>query len=327
MVGSEPASAVRDLLEEAKHTLLVCHFNPDGDAAGSLLGLSAALRERFPKMSVTAVCRDPIPPPFHFLEGALSVLPDCDAEDIDLVVFLDSAEPKLTDFADLHPEWYDGSLPNLNVDHHPTNTRYARVNIVEASACSTAQILVALLDRLGWTLSHSAATCLLTGVFTDTGSLMHSNTTGEVYRTVARLLRAGAAHQRIVQNVFRTTKLSTLRLWGRVLEKIAITEEGGAVSAVTEQDFRTTGADFSELTGAIDYLNAVPGMRFSLILSERGGKVKGSLRTLRDDVDVSSMAQALSGGGHRRAAGFAVPGKLTSEVRWKVVPEEKDPKN
>ncbi len=93
----------------------------------------------------------------------------------------------------------------------------------------------------------------------------------------------------------------------------------GAGAAVTEGDFRATGADYSELTGAIDYVNAIPGMKFSLILSEKGGKVKGSLRTLRDDVDVSEMAGKFSGGGHKKAAGFALSGKLQPEVRWKVV--------
>jgi phosphoesterase RecJ-like protein len=93
---------------------------------------------------------------------------------------------------------------------------------------------------------------------------------------------------------------------------------------VTEGDFRASGADYSELTGAIDYVNAVPGMRFSLILSEREGTVKGSLRTLRDDVDVSAMAAKFSGGGHKRAAGFALPGKLTPEIRWKVEQTEEE---
>ena len=160
---------------------------------------------------------------------------------------------------------------------------------------------------------------MVTGVYTDTGGLLHSNTKPDVYRTVARLLRAGARRQMIVTSVFRTAKLSTLKLWGRVLEKIAVTEEGGAISAVTEGDFRATGADYAELTGAIDYVNAVPGMRFSLVLSERDGKVKGSLRTLRDDVDVSAMAGRFSGGGHKKAAGFALDGKLKPELRWKVV--------
>lgn len=97
-----------------------------------------------------------------------------------------------------------------------------------------------------------------------------------------------------------------------------MSEEGGAISALTEGDFRATGAEYSELTGAIDYVNAVPGMKFSLVLAERAGKVKGSIRTLRDDVDVSSMAAKFQGGGHRKAAGFAVDGKLVPEVRWKV---------
>ena len=123
--------------------------------------------------------------------------------------------------------------------------------------------------------------------------------------------------------VFRTAKLSTLRLWGRVLEHITLTKEGGAISAITQGDFRATGAEYSELTGAIDYVNAVPGMRFSLILSERDGIVKGSLRTLRDDVDVAKMASKFSGGGHRKAAGFSVPGTLQPEVRWKVVEPSK----
>jgi phosphoesterase RecJ-like protein len=143
-----------------------------------------------------------------------------------------------------------------------------------------------------------------------------------VYRTVAELSRAGGRRQEVVTKVFRTAKLSTLKLWGRVLEKISVTEEGGAISAVTEGDFRATGADHSELTGAIDYVNAVPGMRFSLVLHERDGKVKGSIRTMREDVDVSAMAGKFQGGGHRKAAGFSLPGKLQPEVRWKVVDEK-----
>ncbi len=103
-----------------------------------------------------------------------------------------------------------------------------------------------------------------------------------------------------------------------MLENISLTDEGAAVSALTEGDFRASGADYSELTGAIDYVNAVPGMKFSLLLAERQGKVKGSLRTLRDDVDVSAMAAKFKGGGHRKAAGFALSGKLKPEVRWKV---------
>ncbi len=316
---AELASKAQTLLSSAKAIRCMCHRNPDGDAIGSLLGMGLLLEQAFPGKTVTLHCKDPVPEMFLFLPAAVRVQGAPVLEPGDAAVILDCGEAKLTEFHVTHPQLFDGSMPVLMLDHHPGNPLFGTVNILEPQAASTCEIVVMLADALHWAISSDAATCLLTGVYTDTGGLLHSNTTSEVYRTTARLLRAGARHQLLVTAIFRTAKLSTLKLWGRVLEKITVSEEGGAISAVTEGDFRATGADGSELTGAIDYVNAVPGMRFSLVLSERDGKVKGSLRTLRDDVDVAAMASKYQGGGHKKAAGFAVAGKLQPEVRWKVV--------
>ena len=330
MLTNTEAERAGELLRGARRIRCFCHRNPDGDALGAMLGMGRLLEEVLPDAQVSFHCVDPVPETFRFLPGALRIqvpplLPGQTGADVlgleDLCVFLDSAEPKLTELHESHPVFFDGTVRSINIDHHPTNTQFGTLNLVASDASSSCEVIVSLASLLGWSLSADVATCLLTGIFTDTGGLLHSNTSAQVYRTVAALLRAGARRQEVVTAVFRTAKLSTLRLWGRVLEKVTVTEEGGAISAVTEGDFRATGADYSELTGAIDYVNAVPGMRFSLILSERGGKVKGSLRTLREDVDVSKMAGTFSGGGHRKAAGFALPGKLRSEVRWKVVEE------
>ncbi len=322
-LGVQETSFAADLIAGASHVLCVCHRNPDGDALGSLLAIGLLLEQQFPEKTVTFHCKDPVPSLFHFLPGAFRVqsppvLPDPAQS---LFIFLDCAEPKLTEMHETLPQLFDGTYRSIVIDHHYRNPLFGTVNFVFPDAASTCEIIVTLAAAFGWRITADIATCLLTGVYTDTGGLLHSNTTANVYRTVAELLRHGARRQQIVTAVFRTAKLSTLRLWGRVLEKITLTEEGGAISAVTEGDFRATGADYSELTGAIDYVNAVPGMRFSLILSEKGGKVKGSLRTLRDDVDVSAMAGKFSGGGHKKAAGFALDGHLKPEVRWKVVPD------
>lgn len=318
-VGTDTVLQAKRLLEEAKAVRCLCHRNPDGDAIGSLVGIGLLLEQVYPQKTVTLHCKDPVPEMFRVLPGASRVAGPPVLQPGDAAVILDSAEPKLTDMHGSHPQLFDMSMPTLVIDHHPGNPRFGTVNVIDPESASTCEIIVALADALQWPLAGDVATALLTGVYTDTGGLLHSNTSARVYRTVARLLRAGARHQLMVTAVFRTAKLSTLRLWGRVLEKISLTEEGGAVSAVTEGDFRATGADGSELAGAIDYVNAVPGMRFSMVLSERDGKVKGSLRTLRDDVDVAAMAGKFQGGGHRKAAGFAVPGKLKPEMRWKVV--------
>lgn len=312
------------LFAEAKRILVICHRNPDGDAVGSLLGIGLLLEQQYPAVRVRFHCVDPAPETFHFLPGVQRMEGPPQTEPGDLLVFVDCAEPKLTQLHETHPQLFDGSIPSVMFDHHPGNPSFGTVNVLVPEASSTCEIIAQFADLLHWEIRPDIATCLLTGVYTDTGGLLHSNTTATVYRTVARLLRAGARQQLIVSAVFRTAKLSTLKLWGRVLEKISVTDEGGAISAVTEGDFRATGADYAELTGAIDYVNAVPGMRFSLVLSERAGTVKGSLRTLRDDVDVAAMAGKFQGGGHRRAAGFSLAGKLQPEVRWNVVKEGRD---
>lgn len=324
-IAASDAQAVEKLLADARRLLVVCHRGPDGDAIGSLTGMALLLEQRFPNVPVSMHCVDECPETFRYIAAAQRMQGPPEVRPGDAVVFVDCAEPKMTMMHLTHPQLFDGSVPTVNIDHHATNTNFARVNVVDVVAASACEIVVALADALKWQITSEMATSLLTGVYTDTGGMLHSNTTAEVYRTVARLLRAGARQQMIVTAVFRTASLSALKLWGRVLEKITVTEEGGAVSAVTEGDFRATGADYSDLGGAIDYVNAVPGMRFSMVLSERDGKVKGSMRTLRDDVDVAAMAGKLHGGGHRKAAGFSVDGKLKPEIRWKVVEEEAPP--
>lgn len=324
MLKRDAVQSSIDMLTGAARLLVVCHANPDGDAIGSLLGLGQLLEHAYPDKQVVLVCKDPAPETMQFLPGTERIVHDVLVQEGDAVVFVDSAEPKLTGLTESHSQLFAESMSSVNIDHHPTNTNFARHNHIDPNAASACEIIVEIADIAGWQLTPDIATCLMTGVYTDTGGLLHSNTTQQVYRTVARLLRAGARQQQIVKAVFRTAKLSTLKLWGRVMEKISITDEGGAVSAVTKGDFAATGAHYSELTGAIDYLNAVPGMRFSMILSERDGKVKGSIRTLRDDVDVAEMASAFDGGGHKKAAGFALPGKLKPEVRWKVVEESSE---
>ena len=324
-ISVQDTEKARTIFEKAQRILCLCHRNPDGDAIGAVLGMGMLLEQEFPEKPISFHCKDPAPDTFSVLPGVQRIKELPDLQRGDAIVFVDCAEPKQTDLHETHPQLFDKTYLTINIDHHPTNSEFADLNIIVPNAASSCEIIVELADILNWKINSDIATCLLTGVYTDTGGLLHSNTTAKVYRTVARLLRAGAKQQTIVTAIFRTAKLSTLKLWGRVLEKITLTQEGGAISALTQGDFRATGAHYSELTGAIDYVNAVPGMRFSLILSERDGIVKGSLRTLREDVDVAKMASKFSGGGHRKAAGFSVPGTLQPEVRWKVVEPSTDP--
>lgn len=308
---------VLEAINKAETILLISHKAPDGDTLGSALGLYHTLLQMDKKPTVA--CVDRPAPIFAFMPGIETVQEGISHIDYDLVFILDAGATHLTGVHELYPQLFDKSRGVVNIDHHPTNDFYGRYNIVMPTAPSTTMIIYQILTDLNLPLDRNTATCLLTGIYTDTGSFMHSNTDAEGLRMAARLLAKGANLRGISKDIFNTTKLSTMRLWGRVLRSIYHTPDGVTMSVVTQKDFDECGATYDEMTGVVDYVNSVPGSAYSVILTEKQGAVKGSLRTLSEDVDVSAIASVYGGGGHTKAAGFTVKGRLEKEIRWKVV--------
>ncbi|MBT4936402.1 hypothetical protein HON22_00640 [Candidatus Peregrinibacteria bacterium] len=310
---------IESIINNAQKLLLVAHKTPDGDTLGSATGWYEVLSDRG-KMCKIA-CVDKAPEPLSFLPHANEIIHDFNVHDFDAIIICDAAARDMAGFNDVHPELYNGStgIPVINIDHHGSNDEYGSVNLVRTEAASTTSLITQILINLNWKINSKAATCLLTGIYTDTGSFMHSNTDSFTLRMAAQLIARGANIRLIRKHIFKTTKISTLKLWGKVLQNMYKNEEGVTVSIVTDNDFEETGADFAELTGVIDYVNSVPNSNFSLMLTQKGGVVKGSMRTLNDDVDLAQIAGKFGGGGHKKAAGFSVPGKLKREIRWTVV--------
>jgi len=319
--SQETAKTVGKMIGDAQKIALISHRGPDGDTSGSGLALRIILQEL--GKDITNVCVDSIPTSFLFLPSVQHFQKDFVPEDFDLLITLDAAAKHQTGFHDTKPEIFSGDVPLINIDHHVSNDMFGVINLVDAKACSTTAVLWKLCEVMKWKVSPDAATCLLNGLMTDTGSFQHSNATSKCLRVGARLLAAGANLREIRKNVFHSTPVSTLRLWGEILERTDIDDDGVVISTVREEDFQKTGADPKDVGGAIDYLNMVPEARYSLLLTEREGKVKGSFRTQRDEVNVSDIAGNFGGGGHVKAAGFTVPGKLQVRRRFSIVPEEK----
>jgi len=161
----------------------------------------------------------------------------------------------------------------------------------------------------------------MTGIYTDTGGFMHQNTTPLTYQYAAELIKLGASPQHVAQNVFHKYDFRTLKLWGKVLQNLHVTADGAAIVGVEEKDYEALGCTRQDLAGVIDFINAMPEARYSVMLSEDGkGNVKASLRTRKDDVDVKALAEQYGGGGHVKASGFTIPGgRLEKEVKWKIV--------
>lgn len=307
-------------IKSAESILLVSHKGPDGDTIGSTLAMYDYLTSI--GKDVLPVCTDLIPEPFYFLPHIKAYEQDFAVEDFDLFIILDCGAHYMTNFHETHPQLFDKTLNVVNIDHHPSNDYFGTFNIIETKACSTTRIIYEMFKILNWEINRNIATCLLTGSFTDTGSFMHSNTKSSTLRAAGDLLSKGANLRNIRKHIFKTTPLSTLQLWGRVLKNIHVNDDGVTMTVLNQKDFDETKADYSELTGVIDYVNSVPGSDFSVMLTERDGTVKGSLRTLKSDIDVAAIASEFGGGGHKKAAGFTIPGRLEKEIRWKVVEEK-----
>lgn len=308
-----------DAIVAAKKIVLIVHSSPDGDALGAMLALYLTLT-RLGK-DVTPASIDGVPDVFQFLPGSEKVVRDFDPAAYDLVMTVDCGDLAQTKFDKIYPELFDGSVPGrtvIKLDHHPFARDFGDLKLVFTDACASCFITTRLFESLGIKIRPDVATCLLNGLYTDTGSFKHSNTAPDVLRMAADLLRLGANLPAISKRVFRTTPVAAMQLWGRILNSLRQNPSGVTLAVALKKDFEETGTTAEDMTGVVDWINSVPNSKFSLLLSERGNLIKGSLRTLRDDVNVAKIAAAFGGGGHVKAAGFAVPGSLERTEVWKI---------
>jgi bifunctional oligoribonuclease and PAP phosphatase NrnA len=198
----------------------------------------------------------------------------------------------------------------LNVDHHHDNSRFGDVNLVVDEASSTSEIVRDILGELGVGLTPEIAEALYVGLVTDTGRFQYTNTTPKALRLAAELVETGADVHGIFRHVYETVQFAKLKLLARALERAELFEGGGlVVSYLLKDDFAAVGAEEPYSEGIIDSLRAVEGSEMVALIREpprnEGPARRVSLRSSRDEVDVSAIAREVGGGGHRQAAGFS----------------------
>jgi phosphoesterase RecJ-like protein len=254
-----------------------------------------------------------------FLPQADSITCNLNTQDVDLIISLDASSIDQLGFPDQINKSIH-NVPTLVIDHHATNNGSGHINIIIPEAASTTLILYYLFNSIKPVKDQDIATCLLCGLYSDTGSFMHSNTSEESLNAAADLIINGARKKQIIKNLYKTKSLEQLYLWGKIFSEAVITQKEILVSAVKEIDYEKLNTDPQSLTGVIDYLNMVKDSKITALLTEDGnGKIKGSLRTKRDDVDLTEIAKNLGGGGHTKASGFTLTGHLKKEIHWKIV--------
>ncbi len=303
---------LQDIIDRARHVVIFSHRSPDGDTIGGNLALRDAL-ESWGK-SVTSVCADPLPHVYDALDGVSDNFfhQTWNKKTTDLYINVDGSSTTQLVYPEKDPSIIDGTIPFISIDHHISNTYFGTHNLVIPDACSTTYILYHLFIQLGWNITPRIATYLLLGIYYDTGSLMHSNTNGDVMQVCGELMRLGANRNQIMSVLYRQRTPGQLRAWGRVLESVTQDADGVIMSGLTDSDLRSCGAKTEEVGGVVDYLNSVDGAKFAILLSEDRAKgiVKGSTRTRREDVNLSEFCKKFGGGGHKKASGFGIRGQL-----------------
>jgi phosphoesterase RecJ-like protein len=300
-------TAVTTALRDHDRLLLVTHENPDGDALGSLLGLKLGL-DSLGKDTVMYVGGDTNPPgeyAFLPLDGLLRELPDDAGARV--LVALDCANAqRMGDAASL----LDRVPLSLDVDHHHDNTKFGKVNLVQAGASSTGEIVRDILRELDVDLTPEIAEALYVALVTDTGRFQYANTTPKALRLAAELIEAGVDAHRVFQGIYESVEFAKLKLLARALERAEIYEGGRLViSHLLRTDFTELGVGEEYAEGIIDYLRAVDGTDMAAVIREPpeppDAKLRVSLRASADELDVSAIARKQGGGGHRQAAGFS----------------------
>lgn len=319
IIESKDLENLKKYLETNPKMIVLAHANPDGDTLGGALAVYLGFKDA--GYDIEIACIDGVPPKYQFMSGSAAVMTDFDAESYDAVIFVDCGNKKMVKFHETKPRIHSNEMVKINIDHHASNDHFGEINFVPLHVCSSTEVVYRLLQQLEIAITPSISTALLLGVYTDTGSFMHQNTTPSSYLVGSELLSLGANLNRISSDVFRSYDFKTLKLWGKVLDDLHVTPDGAAIVGIKKDDYESIGATRADLEGVIDYVNSMPEADYSVLLSEDDrGNVKASLRTRNDSVDMKALAEKFGGGGHVKAAGFTIPGgHLEQEIKWKIV--------
>lgn len=294
------------LIDEAQTICICAHTNPDGDALGSGLALYQLISQHWQGKKVTNILADDtgeIPRLYRFMPETDSFVHACDYEGTpDLFIVLDLSSPARLNNAQALME---RSRHIAIMDHHPTDEPFGDVALIRPDAAATGVIIAEFALYIGAEITPDIANCLFCAIVTDTGRFQYQNADSEAFECASMLVDAGASPSLISLNVYQSFRLAYLHLESLVMGRIVTFEQGRiAYSYAMRTDLERTGARPDECDGLIDVVRSVEGSEVALFLKENAdGSIRGNLRS-KGEHDISGVAAAMGGGGHKAAAGF-----------------------
>lgn len=306
-------------IEQAKKILVICHEKPDGDT----IGAACAFLNYFDNKNIDykAFCVDEVPGIYDFMPKTEKIGNEISTEEIkdyDLIFAIDCGELQRTGIADILSQ---RNSKLINIDHHISNNNFGDLNLVEYKASSTSEIVYEFFNEK-LLINKNIATCLLTGMLDDTEIFSNPGTNFNVIHASADLLLKGANTQKIIRHIYKSRSIESLKFWGEILSRLHHNKELNIISTyITRHDIERYRLNEDDAAAGIsNYIKGLSEADIILVLKETAdGFVKGSLRTIKDDIDVSKIAAVFGGGGHKKASGFKVKGKIkVFEDNWTI---------
>lgn len=310
------------LINQSHNILVVSHRKPDGDTLGSAGAWLVYLKEK--NKQATGFCVDQIPTNLKFLLPQLPYRHDLETLNLshyDLVIIVDCGSKSQTGIESLLINRPAKTMV-INIDHHYTNDNYGDINLVRHDASSTSEIVYQLFRSQNINISKDMTNCLLTGILTDTTYFSNAATTIESIRAASHLLNQGAKIKQITDHVWRNKDIASLKLWGKVFDRLIYnTKYQIAIAIITQEDVKMEKLPDDALEGLSNFLTSISEAKIIMVLTQTDNNtIKGSLRTTHEEIDVARLAGQFGGGGHRKAAGFTVKGKIQLfKDKWQIV--------
>lgn len=295
------------IILKSKRLLLFAHSRPDPDTVGANLALAEYIKSCGKHVDIA--CFDAFPDALKGLAEGVFFHPDqLNIASYDAIIVCDSANLGFDKLVGTLAE----NQAVVLIDHHPDISVPGDVVMIDEAYSSSSEILCLFFVAVQAKVTKSMATMLLMGILFDTGGFQHPNVSPRVLEIASDLMKKGAPLAKITQIIFTHHNIGALKLWGRAFEKARFNEKSGMlVTAVTQEDVEECHASPEDIYQVASILSAVPDAKFAMVLSQRDGAVRASLRSMQQhNVDVSAIAHQFGGGGHKLASGFEIPGKL-----------------
>ncbi|MEG0641528.1 MAG: bifunctional oligoribonuclease/PAP phosphatase NrnA [Clostridium sp.] len=282
---------------------ITCHVSPDGDAMGSSLALYEAIKTLGKKVYI--ISKESIPNDFKFLKNSVEVSEDKEnvLEGIQCVIVVDCGNKERIN-GNLNFE--NRNYKIINIDHHVSNENYGDYNYVDSKSAATCEIIYSVIKELGVTLNKDIATCIYTGLLTDTGSFRHSTTSKYTHEVAGYLIETGIDFSEIHRTLFDRKSMGKIKLYGKAIDTIELScDNKFCTMYITRDMLEELNLLDEDTSDVITFGNKIESVEVVALIKEReDGGVKVSLRSKRC-VDVNKIAGVFNGGGHVRASGFA----------------------